>query len=70
MNFFDLIPSFLSGVTALHDELVAVTLIRCFAGLLVHCVYALLSQKGRACIPDANQDDDYLRAGHRFVHLD
>ena len=45
MNFFDLIPSFLSGVTALHDELVAVTLILCFAGLLVHCVYALLSQK-------------------------
>ncbi|MGA8659223.1 MAG: hypothetical protein WB586_24095 [Chthoniobacterales bacterium] len=41
-NFFDLIPSFTSGVKALHNELIGVAFILAFAGLTVHASVALV----------------------------
>ena len=50
-SFVDLIPSFVSGVQALHGELVGVCFVLCVAGLITHTVHAFVGKNSAAMFP-------------------
>jgi hypothetical protein len=50
-NFFDLLPSFMSGVQTLRSELIGVAFVFSFAGLTVHTVHALIGRNVEIVFP-------------------